>query len=125
MSRKTTMNHRNAKRVKDPKACASCANCVKELNGARPTTYRCSVTPIVAGEKVCEKAIPRPEPPEVKPTHNFQESVGPLLRQAHNYMQDIQNLNSELSSDSALLLLSMALTDIKAVASILEINVEG
>lgn len=119
------MNHRNVKRVKDPKACASCANCVKELNGARPTTYRCSVTPILAGEKVCEKATPRSEPLEVKPHNNFQESVGPLLTRAYDYMQDIRNLNSELSSDSALLLLSAALMDIKTVADILEINVEG
>lgn len=119
------MNHRKVKRVKDPKACASCANCVKELNGARPTTYRCSVTPILAGDKVCEKATPRQDPLEVKPTINFQESVGPLLMKAHNYMQDIQNLNSELSSDSALLLLSAALKDVKAVAGILGINVEG
>ena len=121
------MNKRTVKRVKDPKACASCASCVKELNGDRPATYRCSVTPILAGEKVREMAIPRPEPLEVKevePLHNFQESVGPLLRQAHNYMQDIQNLNSELSSDSALLLLSAALTNIMDVASILEIKLE-
>ena len=116
------MNHRKVKRVKDPKACASCANCVKELNGARPTTYRCSVTPILAGEKVCEKATPRPEPLNV-----VQEPVGPgpHLTKAVNYMQDIHNLNSELSSDSALLLLSAALTDIKAVADILGIKLEG
>lgn len=119
------MNHRNAKRVKDPKACASCANCVKELNGARPTTYRCSVTPIVAGEKVCEKAIPRPEPPEVKPTHNFQESVGPDLIKANNLLEDVCSLNSDLSQDSALELVWGARRSLESIARALRINLEA
>lgn len=119
------MNHRNVKRVKDPKACALCANCVKELNGARPATYRCSVTPIEAGEKLCEKATPRREPFKERSLKEVQEAAGPLLVKAHNYMQDILTLNSELSPDSALRLLSAALTDIKTVAVMLEINAEG
>ena len=119
------MNHRNVKRVKDPKACASCANCVKELNGARPTTYRCSVTPIVAGEKVCQQATPRKEPFEEKSFKDVQECVEPLLTTACNYLQDIQTINGDLTFDSVMLMLSAALKNIKDIANILEINVEG
>lgn len=128
------MNHRNTKRVKDPKACASCVNCVKELNGARPTTYRCSVTPIVAGEKVCEKSTPlqkqskgkgTPESADENRENVINNVVGPLLCRAHNYLDDLKNLNDRLSVDSAVRLLYAALTDIKTVAGMLEINVEG
>lgn len=54
------MNHRNVKRVKDPKACRDCAECVKEDNGARPVTYRCRLHPIRAQKDVvCSGFVPK------------------------------------------------------------------
>ena len=47
------MNNRTVKRVKDPKACGGCDNCVEEKNGSRKT-YHCRVQPIKAGDTRCE-----------------------------------------------------------------------
>lgn len=52
-----TMNKRTVKRVKDPKGCSGCPECVQEPNGfGRPVTYRCRICPIKAGEGLCDKS---------------------------------------------------------------------
>ena len=52
-----TMNKRTVKRVKDPKGCAGCPECVQEPNGfGRPVTYRCRICPIKAGDGLCDKS---------------------------------------------------------------------
>lgn len=50
-----TMNKRTVKRVKDPKGCSGCPECVQEPNGfGRPVTYRCRIRPIEAGKGLCD-----------------------------------------------------------------------
>lgn len=52
-----TMNNRTVKRVKDPKGCSGCPECVQEPNGfGRPVTYRCRIRPIEAGKDLCDKS---------------------------------------------------------------------
>ena len=129
MSRKTTMNHRNAKRVKDPKGCAKCAHLIVERNGARPKTYACKVRPIVAGKTMCDVGMPEGLPEErlveLEQKPNWQESVGPQLIAAFNMLGDVCSLNSELSVDAALELVKGAKSRIESIAAVMNVNLEG
>ena len=62
------MNKRTVKRVKDPKACKGCENCVEERNIGRPSTYYCSKQPIKAGNSRCE-IIRIPQDTSMKPPY--------------------------------------------------------
>lgn len=131
------MNKRTVKRVKNPKACAPCAHCVKERHGNRPDTYRCGIKPIIAGEKMCDEGVVVGDlkvegavdgqkiAREPRPEINYQEAVGPDLIKANNLLEDVCSLNSDLSQDSALELVWGARRSLESIARALRINLEG
>lgn len=101
--------------------------------------YRCEVKPIMAQEENnCKKFQPPPtlaqqERSTDKGTPEFAGAdredkitnvVGPIFCRAYNYLNDLKNLNDRLSADSAVLLLYAALSDLKSIAGLMNINVE-
>lgn len=132
------MNRRTVKRVKDPKACRPCGHCILDYIGSQPM-YRCKVKPIMAQrENSCEKFYPLPtqaqqERSKDKEAPEFADAdredkinnvVGPVFCRAYNYLNDLKNLNDRLSADSAVRLLYSALSDLKSIAGLMNINVE-
>ena len=127
------MNRRTVKRVKDPKSCGPCEHWVAEKFVSHPTPlYRCRVKPIMAQkENSCEQFQPPPIDKEATDLADADHEnminnvVGPLICRAYHYLEDCKNLNDRLSTDSAVRLLYSALSDLKTIAGLIDINVEG